>query len=156
MRTEDVAFISGFLRAFALANAGLNYGPDYSLTVVPVAGTPLESVTAYHETTRLHYEKIYPQFDLWPKLSPLEHWREELPSLLAKWLFEGECPPRFDGDQINKGGWIVEQLEQRLLQSLEGEASVCRLTIFLSENAADDWLIEDSAGLYHLHLGWSD
>jgi hypothetical protein len=47
-------------------------------------------------------------------------------------------------------------LEQRLLQSLEGEVSVWSLTIFLSENEADDWLIKDAAGFYHLHLGWSD
>ena len=156
MRTEDVAFISGFLRAFALANAGLNFGPDYSLTVVPLSGTALESVIAYHEATRLHYEKIYPKFDLWPKLSPVERWREELPALLAKWLFKGDFAATFDSDQINKKGWIIEQLEQRLLQWLEGQVSVWRLTIFLSENEADDWLIQDAAGLYHLHLGWSD
>lgn len=156
MRSEDVAFLSGFLNAFALANAGINYGPDYSLTVVPVVGSPLESVTAYHEATRRHYEKIYPTFDLWPKLSTLERWREELPTLMAKWLFEGECPPRFEDDRIDKKRWIAEQLEQKLLQSLEGDVSVYRLTIFLSENEADDWLIRDAAGLYHLHLGWSD
>lgn len=156
MRAEDIAFISGFLNAFALVNAGVNYGPDFSLTAVPSLGTPLESVAAYHEATRLQYEKIYPQFDLQPKLSPIESWRQELPALLAKWFFEGEFPPRFDDDRIDKRNWIVEQLEQRLLQSLEGTAAAFRLTIFFSENEADDWLIQDAAGLYHLHLGWSD
>ena len=156
MRNEDVAFISGFLRAFALANASVNYGPDFWLSVVPINGDQIESVTAYHEHTRLQYEKIYKQFDLRPAMRPLEEWKTKLPLLIKKWFFEGQSCLRFEDDQISKKNWIVEQLETKIRESLTGEIRLWELTIFFSENEADDWLIEDSDGLYHLHLGWSD
>lgn len=139
-----------------MANAGPDYGPDYFLDAVLWAGSPLESITAHHEQTRHHYQKIYPHFDLLPKLDSIERWQEELPLLLKKWLFEGEFAPSFVPDQVDKRRWIAEHLEHRFLRSLEGAVSVYQLQIFLSENEADDWLIQDASGLYHLHLGWSD
>jgi hypothetical protein len=156
MQKDDVAFVSGFLRAFAMANAGVNYGPDYWLENVPRHGSAIESVVAYHEHTRRHYEKIYPKYDLMPKLEPAQGWSTELPVLLRRWLFEGEFSPRLGLDGIDGPTWIVEYLVEKLKQSLEGEVSVFKATIFFSENEADDWLFEDSVGLYHLHLGWSD
>lgn len=156
MRTDNIAFLSGFLAAYAGANAGVNYGPDYWLTLVPSVGTPLESVIGYHEFIRIQYEKTYPKSDLLPKLAPLETWKQDLPLLLNKWFFQGEFAPSFVDDETRKKSWIVKKFGQELHDALEGSTSVYRLEIFFSENEADDWLFQDEAGLYHLHLGWSD
>lgn len=156
MQSDKVAFVSGFLRAFAMINSGINHGPDYWLESVPRLGSAMESVVAYHEHIRLHYENIYPKFDLNPELNLSPNWSTELPELLKKWFFEHEFSPRLEIDGINKPTWVVEYLVDELKRSLEGKVIVYKAFIFFSENEADDWLFEDSVGMYHLHLGWSD
>jgi hypothetical protein len=151
-----VAWLQGFLHAFAWFNNKTNYGYTFTLDVLP-------RPTSVREAVEQHFEGDLESLTL----TAVEDWRLHVKDLLARWLFEFRNPVTDHlKDPRQSFSLFHEHFREMLLTEVLGRFSdavhpkavwkVDVRTLGWYECWYEDLAFEESDCVLYLHLGHSD
>jgi hypothetical protein len=155
-RDLAIAWLQGFLRAFAWFNQKADHGYTFSLDVIPKSSSVEEAIERHFRGEMVRM-----------KLTPVAGWPEVVRGLLARWLFQFQDPrgdhledPRrsfsLSHEAFRPMFW--EEVMGRLASAVQPEA-VWRVEVQTRgwyECDWDDIAFEERDWVVFLHLGVSD
>jgi hypothetical protein len=151
-----VAWLQGFLHAFAWFNHKTNYGYTFTLDVVPKPGSVREAIEGHFRGT---LEEL--------TLAPVEDWPGFVRGLLGRWLFQFDDrtrdhlkDPRKSFSLFNNHcrGMLLDEAMGRLSRVVSPQA-VWKVEVGTRgwyECCYEDLAFEEAGRVVYLHAGFSD